>query len=105
MGNRDVLKFAHRNIYGKDQVRLRFMSFWINHFTISGDESEQVSGHAYDEAILANLNGSFDLMLYKVTSHPGMLTFLDNWVSSGPNSKYTLDMKRSGAQALSLIHI
>jgi len=99
MGNRDVLKFAHRNIYGKDQVRLRFMSFWINHFTISGDNSEQVSGHAYDEAILANLNGSFDLMLYKVTSHPGMLTFLDNWVSSGPNSKYTLDMKRNGAQA------
>ena len=28
----DQLKFAHRNVYGQDQLRLRFTSFWANHF-------------------------------------------------------------------------
>ena len=29
----DELKFSHRNIFGEDQVKLRFTSFWANHFT------------------------------------------------------------------------
>jgi uncharacterized protein (DUF1800 family) len=89
MIKKDELKFAHRNVYGNDQIRLRLMSFWTNHFTI-GDVfmNEGVIGHAMEEAILANLNGSFSEMLYKVTTHPGMLTYLDNNYSSGEHSKH-----------------
>ena len=97
MGKKDELKFSHRNIYGKDQVRLRFMAFWTNHFTMGNiHDNETVIGHAMDEAILANLNGSFSEMLYKVTSHPGMLVYLDNIWSSGENSKYAIQSKRDG---------
>ena len=68
MIKKDELKFAHRNVYGNDQIRLRLMSFWSNHFTI-GDVfmNEALLGHAMEDAILANLNGSFSDMLYKVT--------------------------------------
>jgi len=100
MGKKDELKFSHRNIYGEDQVRLRFMSFWTNHFTMGNIfDNETVIGHAMDEAILANLNGTFSEMLYKVTSHPGMLVYLDNIWSSGENSKHARDSRRDGFQA------
>ncbi|SVD48769.1 uncharacterized protein METZ01_LOCUS401623, partial [marine metagenome] len=28
LGDTDQLKFAHRNVYGEDQVKLRFTAFW-----------------------------------------------------------------------------
>ena len=95
----DMLKFSHRNIFGKDQLRIRLMSFWNNHFTIGSFDSREVIGHAMEEAILANLNGSFSTMLYKVITHPGMLTYLDNHISAGPNSKKVARAKRNGKQA------
>jgi len=30
----DEHKFVQRNVYGADQVKLRFTAFWANHFTI-----------------------------------------------------------------------
>ena len=95
MEKKDEMKFAHRNVYGKDQIRMRLMSFWANHFTISNSNGAwQVVGHAMEEAILANLNGSFSNMLYKVTTHPGMLAYLDNIWSSGEDSKHNISCKR-----------
>ena len=95
MIEKDEMKFAHRNVYGKDQIRLRLMSFWFNHFTI-GDVfmNESLIGHAMEEAILANLNGSFSDMLYEVTTHPGMLTYLDNNENTGEESKHSNWCKR-----------
>ena len=95
MEEKDEMKFAHRNVYGKDQIRMRLMSFWANHFTISNSNGAwQVVGHAMEEAILANLNGSFSNMLYKVTTHPGMLAYLDNIWSAGEDSKHNISCKR-----------
>ena len=95
MEEKDEMKFAHRNVYGKDQIRMRLMSFWANHFTISTSNGAwQVVGHAMEEAILANLNGSFSNMLYKVTTHPGMLAYLDNIWSAGEDSKHNISCKR-----------
>ena len=104
MREKDQLKFSHRNVYGKDQVRLRFASFWANHFT-TGDvhDNQNHIGHAIDEAILANLNGDFSRMLYKVTSHPAMLIYLDNIYSAGPNSNEVKWAKQKGEQAVSMI--
>ena len=95
----DILKFSHRNVYGSDQLRLRLMSFWTNHFTIGSFDSREMIGHAMEEAILANFNDSFSTMLYKVTTHPGMLTYLDNHISAGPNSQEVRWAKAKGRQA------
>ncbi len=35
MRDKDELKFAHRNIYGDDQLRLRFAAFWANHLRLA----------------------------------------------------------------------
>ena len=100
MKEKDELKFSHRNIYGKDQVRLRFTAFWANHFTTGNiHDNQNHIGHAIDEAILANLNGDFSHMLYKMTSHPSMLIYLDNIFSAGPNSREVNRAKRNGEQA------
>lgn len=100
MGETDELKFAHRNVYGKDQVRLRFTSFWANHFTMGNiHDNQNEIGHAIDEAILANLNGNLSHMLYKVTSHPAMLIYLDNIYSIGENSPRARQMRAEGRQA------
>jgi len=92
---KDQLKFAHNNVYGEDQVRQRLVLFWLNHFTV-GDKETTTSliGHFMEEAIAANLNNSFDEMLYKVTSHPAMLTYLDNIYSSGENSKRARECRK-----------
>ncbi|SVA70845.1 uncharacterized protein METZ01_LOCUS123699 [marine metagenome] len=101
MGNNDHLKFSHRNIYGKDQVKLRFMAFWTNHFTMAPNtnQTDHVIGHAFENAILSNLNNSFAIMLYEVTKHPAMLMYLDNVFSSGQNSQYTIENQKGGGQA------
>ena len=98
--NIDEIKFAHRNIYGKDQLRLRFMTFWTNHFTMGNTFSNAwVIGHAMDEAILANLNSSFSEMLHKVTTHPAMLIYLDNHESAGKNSKHAREARQKREHA------
>ena len=96
MREKDEMKFAHRNVYGNDQIRMRFMSFWANHFTIGNTfDNESLIGHAMEEAILTNLNGSFSEMLYKVTTHPGMLIYLDNIWSAGEESRQTIDCRKN----------
>ena len=100
MGETDELKFSHRNVYGEDQLKLRFTSFWANHFTTGNiHDNQNHIGHAIDEAILANLKGNFSQMLYKATSHPAMLVYLDNVWSAGENSLYTKRQKSLGRQA------
>lgn len=95
MRKKDELKFAQRNVYGADQVKLRLTAFWANHFTIGNTfDTGSMIGHAIDEGILAKLNGSFADMLYGVTTHPGMLTYLDNITSAGERSEQTKNCRR-----------
>jgi uncharacterized protein (DUF1800 family) len=100
MGELDQLKFAHRNVYGEDQVKLRFTAFWANHFTTGNIwDNQNHIGHAIDEAILANLNGNFSHMLYKMTTHSSMLAYLDNCWSCGENSQEAKWAREDGQQA------
>ena len=100
MGEKDELKFAHRNVYGEDQVKLRFTSFWANHFTMGNiHDNQNEIGHAIDEGILANLNGNFSHMLYKIISHPAMLIYLDNIYSIGESSSRARQMRANGQLA------
>ena len=95
MQEKDEHKFVQRNAYGADQVKLRLTSFWANHFTIGNTfDTGQLIGHAIDEGILAKLNGSFADMLYGITTHPGMLTYLDNVWSAGERSEEAKNCRR-----------
>ena len=88
MRDKDELKFVHRNVYAADQIKLRLASFWANHFTIGNTfDTGNMIGHAIDEAILARLDGNFADLLYGITSHPGMPTYLDNVWSAGEKSE------------------
>ncbi|WP_339858358.1 DUF1800 domain-containing protein [Pseudohongiella acticola] len=68
----------------------RLVRFWSNHFSISATSNKPTihyAGLAYEnEAIRANMTGSFADMLIGVASHPVMLFYLDNTNSIGPNS-------------------
>ena len=100
MWDLDEHKFVHRNVYGADQVKLRLTAFWANHFTIGNTfDTSQMIGHAIDEGVLAKLNGNFSDLLYGMTTHPGMLTYLDNIGSSGEKSNHTKWSRKDGNQA------
>ncbi len=73
----------------------RMVLFWSNHFTVS--RSKRIIGPAlpaYErEAIRPHIFGRFEDMLNAVVSHVAMLSYLDNNLSVGPNSRAG---KRSG---------
>lgn len=68
--------------------RERLVGFWFNHFTISLKRGECYSTvHAYiREAIRPHVTGNFTDMAMAVMRHPGMLMYLDNAASFGPDS-------------------
>jgi uncharacterized protein (DUF1800 family) len=68
--------------------RERLVWFWTNHFTISlrGGRTGAVAGDYVRSAIRPNVTGNFNTMLLAVIRHPGMLMYLDNAGSFGPNS-------------------
>lgn len=66
----------------------RLVYFWANHFAISIDKLATVTmgGPLEFEAIRPNIGGRFADLLLAVTRHPGMLFYLDQAQSIGPNS-------------------
>ena len=66
----------------------RLAWFWGNHFCISADKGplRAVVGAYEREAIRPYVAGRFADMLLAVESHPGMLIYLDNARSIGPDS-------------------
>jgi uncharacterized protein (DUF1800 family) len=68
----------------------RLVAFWSNHFCISVAKSNigrACAGGFEREAIRPYVTGRFADMLRSVEQHPGMLNFLDNAQSIGPDSK------------------
>jgi uncharacterized protein (DUF1800 family) len=64
----------------------RLVWFWSNHFCVSADKIQSMSGAYEREAIRPHVLGRFVDMLQAVESHPAMLFYLDNAASMGPNS-------------------
>jgi uncharacterized protein (DUF1800 family) len=64
----------------------RLVWFWSNHFCISADKNVALPGPYEREAIRPHVLGGFADLLQAVESHPGMLFYLDNVESMGPNS-------------------
>ena len=64
----------------------RLVWFWSNHFCVSANKIQSMSGAYEREAIRPHILGRFTDMLLAVVSHPAMLFYLDNSASMGPNS-------------------
>ncbi len=81
--------------------RERWALFWFNHFTVGQKNLQTVllAGPFEREAIRPHVFGSFEDMLVASTSHPGMLLYLDQAQSVGPNSQFAT-LGRAGIPAL-----
>src|SRR5436190_4585145 len=68
--------------------RERWCAFWCDHFTVSAikQASANQAGPFEREAIRPHVFGNFEDMLLASASHPGMLLYLDQAQSVGPNS-------------------
>lgn len=68
--------------------RERWTLFWSNHFTVSTAkiQSAVLAGPFEREAIRPHVFGRFEDMLVASTTHPGMLIYLDQARSAGPDS-------------------
>ena len=68
--------------------RERWTLFWANHFTVSTVklQSSVLVGPFEREAIRPHVFGRFEDMLVASSTHPGMLMYLDQAKSAGPNS-------------------
>lgn len=67
----------------------RLVLFWSNHFTISATKALTIpfAGVFEREVVRSRMTGTFADMLVASTRHPGMLLYLDQAQSVGPNSK------------------
>src|SRR5262245_42178575 len=66
----------------------RLVHFWANHFAISADKVIAVPfvGSFEAEAIRPHIMGRFEELLFAVEQHAGMIVYLDQANSAGPNS-------------------
>lgn len=67
----------------------RLVQFWADHFTIAGNNIDRrLMAAAYvNEAIRPHISGKFADMLFAAETHPGMLVYLNQDRSVGPNSR------------------
>ncbi|MBX9745385.1 MAG: DUF1800 domain-containing protein [Hyphomonadaceae bacterium] len=70
-------------------VHERLVHFWGNHFTVSAAKPAAVAlpPSFEKDAIRPHVGGRFADMLLASTKHPGMIVYLDNWLSVGPASR------------------
>jgi uncharacterized protein (DUF1800 family) len=72
-----------------DALLERLVMFWSNHFCVSAIKGavRALAGAYEREAIRPYVLGRYADMLMAVEHHPAMLIYLDNQVSTGPNSQ------------------
>lgn len=80
----------------------RLTHFWANHFAVSADKqiTRTLAATLENEAVRPHVHGYFADMLLAVEQHPAMITYLDNHMSIGPNSRAARWVKRRRGQEL-----
>ncbi|MEJ7694893.1 DUF1800 family protein, partial [Daejeonella sp.] len=74
-----------RAAYSNNQTRELLTDFWFNHFNVSlskGQSAEFIPAYERD-VIRPNVFGSFEELVLETAKAPAMLTYLDNFSSSG----------------------
>jgi uncharacterized protein (DUF1800 family) len=94
---RDCLGKTLTALHGPSPVFERFWMFWLNHFTVSTTEAniKQFYG-PHTRNIRNRMIGNFSDLLIDAILNPAMLVYLDNHLSTGPNSP----QGRSGRESL-----
>jgi uncharacterized protein (DUF1800 family) len=74
----------------------RLALFWANHFTVSMAKASArgLVGAFEREAIRPHIAGRFEDLLRSAVTHAGMLRYLDNDQSAGPNSRVVQLLRR-----------
>lgn len=82
----------------------RLVHFWANHFAVSvrGIELLRLAGLLEFEAVRPHVMGRFRDMLFAVTRHPGMLLYLNQARSIGPNSRLSQRIARRRSRQFGL---
>lgn len=77
-----------RAIGSDDPFRERLVAFWTDHFTVASKNrlERPLPCVLIDEAIRPHVAGQFSDMLKAVTTHPAMLSYLNQQASFGPSS-------------------
>lgn len=88
MALRDVVARVSHGLTTDSDFAERLVYFWSNHFTVAATKAQTIPfvGPFEREAIRPNLTGSFTDLLIAAIQHPGMLLYLDQVQSTGPNS-------------------
>jgi uncharacterized protein (DUF1800 family) len=74
----------------------RLALFWSNHFTVSMTKASTrgLVGAYEREAIRPHIAGRFEDLLRSAVTHAGMLRYLDNEQSAGPNSRVVAQLRQ-----------
>jgi uncharacterized protein (DUF1800 family) len=85
---REATAKFHRALRTDTGFAERLVWFWSNHFTMAATNLQTIPypGMFEREAIRENMTGSFADLLLATARHPGMLLYLDQAVSMGPNA-------------------
>ncbi|MDU8927434.1 DUF1800 domain-containing protein [Alisedimentitalea sp. MJ-SS2] len=86
---REIMARAQAMIDTPTPFAERMVLFWSNHFTVSGTKGiirNSIPGYER-EVVRPHIFGRFADMLRAASRHPVMLTYLDNHVSLGENSR------------------
>ncbi len=99
--NQDFLARAQLGAATDASFRERWALFWANHFTVSATKqiTASVAGPFEQEAIRPHAFGRFEDMLVASSSHPAMLTYLDQAQSVGPESSQAARAQKRGRRA------
>jgi uncharacterized protein (DUF1800 family) len=78
----------------------RLALFWANHFTVSMAKASArgLVGAFEREAIRPHIAGRFEDLLRAAVTHAGMLRYLDNEQSAGPNSRVVQQRARAARE-------
>ena len=88
---RDCLVHSLSAVNGPSPVFERFWMFWVNHFTVGANGLSQPYFGPHTRLIRDNMTGKFADLLKNAILNPAMIYYLDNFLSSGPNSQTGLD--------------
>ena len=72
-----------RAVYSERQLQEVLVDFWANHFNVNVEAPYLLTEYT-DRVIRPRALGKFQDLLVATATHPAMLLYLDNWLSSAP---------------------
>jgi uncharacterized protein (DUF1800 family) len=89
-----------RAVYSNNQLQEVLTEFWFNHFNVSFAKRQcaQFIPSYERDVIRPNALADFESLLIATAKSPAMLTYLDNFISTGANSRYAGRPKETSLQ-------